>query len=283
MLYKLSTSRRQWSIAAPQVMGILNCTPDSFYATSRSQYEHEISLRVQRMVDEGASMIDVGGVSTRPGACIASEQEEMRRLRTALTAVRQVLPDTILSVDTFRPDVARMAVEEFGADIINDVSEGGAAYQAEQGAGIDEASCCAHGMMAEVARLGAAYVLMSIQPTLTKTLSVFQQKVRLLQAHGVGSIILDPGYGFGKDIRQNYALMSSQQAIADLFPDMPLLVGVSRKRMVWQLLGCSPEDALNGTTALHMAALANGAAILRVHDVRQAAETIRIFQQLNNV
>lgn len=263
-------------------MGILNCTPDSFYSASRNLRERDIAFCVERMVDEGASIIDVGGVSTRPGACIASEQEEMHRLRTALAAVRKALPDTILSVDTFRPDVARMAVEEFGADIINDVSEGGEAYQAEQEAGTDGGRCHAHGIMAEVARLGAAYVLMAIQPTLAKTLSAFQQKVRLLQAHGVRSIILDPGYGFGKDLRQNYALMSSQQAIAELFPDMPLLVGVSRKRMVWQLLGCTPEEALNGTTALHMAALAHGAAILRAHDVKQAAETIRIYQQLAN-
>lgn len=266
MLYELETHQRRWTITHPQVMAILNCTPDSFYAQSRCQTECEISRQAERMLSEGAAIIDIGGVSTRPGAVVADEEEEVRRLRVALSAVRSVHKDIMLSVDTFRPAVARMAVEEFGVEIINDVSEGGAAANG--------------GIMAEAARLNSVYVLMSVQPTLARTINVFQEKCKVLQAYGINSVILDPGYGFGKDLEQNYALLAGQQTIAEIFPDYPLLVGVSRKRMVRQLLGLTPEEALNGTTALHFAALQQGAAILRAHDVRQAHETIRIYMQL---
>ena len=280
MLYELETHQRRWTITHPQVMAILNCTPDSFYAQSRCQTECEISRQAERMLSEGAAIIDIGGVSTRPGtaiidiggvstrpgAVVADEEEEVRRLRVALSAVRRVHKDIMLSVDTFRPAVARMAVEEFGVEIINDVREGGAAANG--------------GIMAEAARLNSVYVLMSVQPTLARTINVFQEKCKVLQAYGINSVILDPGYGFGKDLEQNYALLAGQQTIAEIFPDYPLLVGVSRKRMVYQLLGLTPEEALNGTTALHFAALQQGAAILRAHDVRQAHETIRIYMQL---
>ena len=270
MLYTLQTRRGPHVIERPEVMGILNCTPDSFYAGSRTETEAAIARRADEIVSEGGAIIDVGGMSTRPGGVDVSEAEEMSRLRRALSVVRRRHPDVMLSVDTFRPMVARMAVEEFGADIINDVSEGGVTslegVESREGAG----------MFAEVARLGVPYILMSVQPTLAATLSVFEKKVGLLRQLGVRDIILDPGYGFGKTVEANYGILKSQSAITALFPGLPLLAGVSRKRMIRQLLGTSPDEALNGTTAVNTLALMNGAAILRVHDVRAAVETVKI-------
>ena len=270
MLYTLHTARGSHVIDHPVVMGILNCTPDSFYAGSRTEGEAEIARRADEIISEGGTIIDVGGMSTRPGGVDVSEAEEMTRLRRALAVVRRRHPDVLLSVDTFRPAVARMAVEEFGADIINDVSEGGVTslegVESLEGAG----------MCAEVARLGVPYVLMSVQPTLAATLSVFEKKVGRLRELGVRDIILDPGYGFGKTVEANYDILGGQPVIRSLFPDLPLLAGVSRKRMIWQLLGTSPDEALNGTTVVNTLAVMNGAAILRVHDVREAVETVKI-------
>ena len=258
-------------------MGILNCTPDSVFSDSRKQTEKEIAEQACRIVSEGGTIIDVGGMSTRYGGDFVDEAEEMRRLRNALTIVRRECPETVVSVDTFRPSVARMSVEEFGADIINDVSEGGVTTlegveYTEQG-----------NIFQEVARLGVPYILMSVKPTLAATLQTFREKTEILRAYGVKDIILDPGYGFGKSIEQNYSILSSQQAIVELFPDMPLLAGVSRKRMIWQFLGTTPGEALNGTTAVNMLALLNGACILRVHDVREAVETVKIFMQVRDI
>ena len=272
MNYEIRSVNKVWKITHPEVMGILNCTPDSFYSESRNQTEYEIASQACRIVSEGGRIIDVGGMSTRPGGDFVDEEEERRRLSVALGIVRRECPDVLLSVDTFRPAVARMAVEEYGVDIINDVSEGGVTSlegvkYAEDG-----------NIFAEAARLGVAYLLMSVQPTLSSTLKVFREKTEKLSRYGVRNVILDPGYGFGKDIRQNYAILSQQQSIVDLFPTMPLLVGVSRKRMIWQLLENSPEEALNGTTAVHVLSLLQGAAILRAHDVREAVEAIRIYE-----
>ena len=277
MKYEINIRKSPWKITQPQVMGILNCTPDSFFSDSRKQTEKEIAEQACRIVSEGGTIIDVGGMSTRPGGDFVDEAEEMRRLRNALTIVRRECPETVVSVDTFRPSVARMSVEEFGADIINDVSEGGVTTlegveYTEQG-----------NIFQEVARLGVPYILMSVKPTLAATLQTFREKTEILRAYGVKDIILDPGYGFGKSIEQNYSILSSQQAIVELFPDMPLLAGVSRKRMIWQLLGTTPGEALNGTTALNLLALLNGASILRVHDVREAVETVKIFMQVRNM
>lgn len=277
MNYEINIRKKPWKITQPQVMGILNCTPDSFFSDSRKQTEKEIAEQACRIVSEGGTIIDVGGMSTRPGGDFVDEAEEMRRLRHALTIVRRECPETVLSVDTFRPSVARMSVEEFGADIINDVSEGGVTTlegveYTEQG-----------NIFQEVARLGVPYILMSVKPTLAATLQTFREKTEVLKAYGVKDIILDPGYGFGKSIEQNYSILSSQQAIVELFPDMPLLAGVSRKRMIWQLLGTTPGEALNGTTAVNLLALLNGASILRVHDVREAVETVKIFMQVRNI
>ena len=277
MKYEINIRKSPWKITQPQVMGILNCTPDSFFSDSRKQTEKEIAEQACRIVSEGGTIIDVGGMSTRPGGDFVDEAEEMRRLRNALTIVRRECPETVVSVDTFRPSVARMSVEEFGADIINDVSEGGVTTlegveYTEQG-----------NIFQEVARLGVPYILMSVKPTLAATLQTFREKTEILRAYGVKDIILDPGYGFGKSIEQNYSILSSQQAIVELFPDMPLLAGVSRKRMIWQFLGTTPGEALNGTTAVNMLALLNGASILRVHDVREAVETVKIFMQVRNM
>ena len=277
MNYEINIRKSPWKITQPQVMGILNCTPDSFFSDSRKQTEKEIAERACRIVSEGGTIIDVGGMSTRPGGEFVDEAEEMRRLRKALAIVRRVCPETVLSIDTFRPSVARMSVEEFGADIINDVSEGGVTTL--EGVEYTESG----NIFQEVARLGVPYVLMSVKPTLAATLQTFREKIALLKAYGVKDIILDPGYGFGKSINQNYFILSAQQVFTGLFPDMPLLVGVSRKRMIWQLLDTTPSEALNGTTAVNMLALLNGACILRVHDVREAVETVKIFMQVRDI
>lgn len=277
MNYEINIRKSPWKITQPQVMGILNCTPDSFFSDSRKQTEKEIAERACRIVSEGGTIIDVGGMSTRPGGEFVDEAEEMRRLRKALAIVRRECPETVLSIDTFRPSVARMSVEEFGADIINDVSEGGVTTL--EGVEYTESG----NIFQEVARLGVPYVLMSVKPTLAATLQTFREKIALLKAYGVKDIILDPGYGFGKSIDQNYSILSAQQVFTGLFPDMPLLVGVSRKRMIRHLLDTTPSEALNGTTAVNMLALLNGACILRVHDVREAVETVKIFMQVRDI
>ena len=248
-------------LRVPQVMGILNVTPDSFYAGSRKQTEGEIAERCHQIVSEGGSIIDVGGCSTRPGAEVASESEEMERLRFA-TVVRREQPSAVVSVDTFRPDVARMAVEEYGADIINDVSEGGPE------------------IFRMVARLGTPYILMSVQPTMRETLLVFAQKVQQLRDFGAKDIILDPGFGFGKTLEQNYQIMNELEQLQVMA--LPVLVGVSRKSMIYKTFGCTAGESLNGTTALHTVALMKGASILRVHDVREAVECVSIVQQIKS-
>lgn len=260
MDYTLNIRGRLVSLREPQVMGIVNVTPDSFFAESRSQTDESVTERVRQIVAEGGSMIDVGGYSTRPGATEVSEQEEMRRLRQALAVVRREQPEAIVSVDTFRPDVARMAVEEYGADIVNDVSEGSPE------------------MFRMVARLRVPYILMSVQPSLRLTLLTFAEKVQQLRDMGQKDIVLDPGFGFGKTLDDNYAIMNQMEKLLAL--ELPLLVGISRKSMIWKLLGITPDEALCGTTALHMTALAKGASILRVHDVKEAVQCVMLNKAL---
>ena len=260
MDYMLNVHGLLMDLREPQVMGILNVTPDSFYAESRSQTENEIAERCQQIVSEGGTIIDVGGCSTRPGAEVASEAEEMERLRFALTVVRREQPSAVVSVDTFRPDVARVAVEEFGADIINDVSEG------------------TPEMFRMVARLGIPYILMSVQPTMRDTLLAFAQKVQQLRDFGAKDIILDPGFGFGKTLEQNYQMMNELEQLRVM--ELPVLVGVSRKSMIYKKFDCKPDEALNGTTSLNTIALMKGADILRVHDVREAVECVQIVNSL---
>jgi dihydropteroate synthase len=261
MEYTLNLHGRLMDLSQPQVMGILNVTPDSFYAGSRVQTEQDIVARANQIVAEGGSMIDIGGYSTRSGAAEVSEAEEMERLRFGLDIVRRELPYSVISVDTFRPDVARMAVEEFGVDIINDISEGSVE------------------MYRMVSRLRVPYILMSQQPTLRKMLLSFATQVQQLRDLGVKDIILDPGFGFGKTLEQNYEVMSQLEEL--LVMDLPILVGISRKSMIYKMFGCTPNESLNGTTALDTIALMKGASILRVHDVKEAVECCKIVTEVN--
>ena len=261
MDYTINVHGQLMSLSQPQVMGILNVTPDSFFAGSRMQTEQAIAGRANQIVAEGATMIDVGGCSTRPGSQPVSEAEEMRRLRLALGVVRREQPHAVVSVDTFRPDVARMAVEEFGADIINDVSEGTVE------------------MYRMIARLRVPYILMSVQPNLRDMLLAFAREVQQLRDFGVKDIILDPGFGFGKTVAQNYSVMNQLERLQIM--ELPLLVGISRKSMIFKLLGLTPDESLNGTSVLNTIALMKGASILRVHDVKEAVECVRIVESLN--
>ena len=261
MDYTINVQGRLMDLSEPQVMGILNVTPDSFYADSRKQTEEDIALRCNQIMTDGATMIDIGGCSTRPGATVATEAEEMKRLRLALDIVRRELPYSVISVDTFRPDVARMAVEEFGADIINDIS----------GGDIE--------MYRMVARLRVPYILMSQQPTLREMLLTFSKQVQQLRNFGAKDIILDPGFGFGKTLEQNYEVMNELEKL--LVMELPLLVGISRKSMIYKKFGYTANESLNGTTVLNTVSLMKGASILRVHDVREAVECVKIVSQLN--
>jgi dihydropteroate synthase len=261
MDYTINVHGQLMSLSQPQVMGILNVTPDSFFAGSRMQTEQAIAGRANQIVAEGATMIDVGGCSTRPGSEPVSEAEEMQRLRLALGVVRREQPHAVVSVDTFRPDVARMAVEEFGADIINDVSEGSVE------------------MYRMIARLRVPYILMSVQPNLRDMLLAFAREVQQLRDFGVKDIILDPGFGFGKTVAQNYTVMNQLERLQIM--ELPLLVGISRKSMIFKLLGLTPDESLNGTSVLNTIALMKGASILRVHDVKEAVECVRIVESLN--
>ena len=262
-------------LSKPQVMGILNVTPDSFYAESRMKTEEAITRRVRQIVEEGGSMIDVGAYSSRPGADDVSADEEMARLKRGMKIVREEAPEIPVSVDTFRADVAKMCIEELGADIINDIS----------GGELDKE------MFHTVAKLGVPYILMHMKGTpqtmqeaphyddlMKEVMLYFSEKIQQLRDLGQKDIILDPGYGFAKTLDHNYELLVHQEMLS-IF-ELPLLVGVSRKSMIYKLLGCTPDEALNGTTALNTIALQKGASILRVHDVKEAVEVVRIVTKL---
>lgn len=264
-------------LSQPRVMGILNVTPDSFYAGSRTQTEAEIVRRVKQIVSEGAAIIDIGAYSSRPNADNVSAREEMERLRMGLKILFEIQPDAVVSVDTFRADVARMCVEEYGVAIINDIAAG------EMDAD----------MFHIVAALNVPYIMMHMQGTpqsmqqhphydnlLEEVLLYFARKVQQLRDLGVKDIILDPGFGFGKTIEHNYELLSHLEDFR-IF-ELPLLVGVSRKSMIYRLLDITPQEALNGTTVLDTICLLKGADILRVHDVKEAVETVRIVQAMRN-
>jgi len=261
MDYTINVNGRLIDLSEPQVMGILNVTPDSFYEGSRTQTEREIADRSNQIVSGGATFIDVGACSTRPGSTPVSETEEMERLRFALAIVRREQPDSVVSVDTFRPDVARMVVEEFGAAIVNDVSEGSPE------------------MYRMVARLRVPYILMSVQPTIREMLLAFAREVQQLRDFGAKDIILDPGFGFGKTLEQNYQVMNEMEKLQTM--ELPILVGISRKSMIYKLLGSTPRESLNGTTVLNTLSLMKGASILRVHDVKEAVECCKIIGQLS--
>ena len=273
----LNVNGRLLDLSTPCVMGILNVTPDSFYSGSRMQTEEEIEARVRQILEEGAAIIDVGAYSSRPNADHVSAEEEMNRLHLGLDVLRRTAPDAIVSVDTFRADVARMCVEEYGVAIINDIAAG------EMDAD----------MFSTVAELNVPYIMMHMQGTpqnmqqhphydnlLREVFLYFARKVQQLRDLGVKDIVLDPGFGFafGKTLEHNYQLMAHLEEFR-LF-ELPLLVGVSRKSMIYRLLDTTPQEALNGTTVLHTLALMKGADILRVHDVRQAVEAVRIVEAM---
>ncbi len=280
MDYTLNIKGRLLSLSDPIVMGILNCTPDSFFAGSRKQTEKEIADRANQIVAEGGSIIDIGAFSTRPGASEVSEEEEMRRLRNALPIVRREQPDVAISVDTYRPDVARMAVEEYGADIINDVSEGGITgivdkpleehYEVEG----DDNFKSYPAIFRMMGKLKVPYILMSVQGNIHDMLVNFAKEAQQLRDLHVNDIILDPGYGFGKTLEENFSILRDQRKLEAL--NLPILAGLSRKRLIWQTLGITADEALNGTTVVNTIALANGASILRVHDVKEAAQAVKL-------
>ena len=278
MNYTLNIKGRLLSLEQPQVMGILNCTPDSFFAGSRKQSEKDIAERAHQIVAEGGTIIDVGAFSTRPGAQEVSEEEEMERLRRALPVVRREQPDIAVSVDTYRPDVARMVVEEYGVDIINDVSEGGKTGIVDTP--LEPSQSKVPAMFTMMGRLKVPYILMSVQGNLKDMLINFSGEVEQLRAEGCKDIILDPGFGFGKTIEENFKLLEEMDKLQAL--ELPLLVGVSRKRMIHQTLGITVDEALNGTTIINTAALLKGASILRVHDVKEAVQAVKLVGVMKN-
>lgn len=272
MKYTINVRGQLVDLSSPVVMGILNATPDSSYSGSRKQTETEIADRANQIIAEGGKIIDVGAFSTRPGAEVVSVEEETQRLKRALAIVRREQPDAIVSVDTYRPLVARQCVEEFGADIINDVSEGGLT-------GIVGQEIHEEGDMFEtVADLRVPYILMSVQPTLKKMMINFAAEVQRLRDLGAKDIILDPGYGFGKTLNQNYEILNEAERLQEL--ELPILVGISRKSMIYRLIGGDPTTSLNGTTVLNTISLMKGASILRVHDVKEAVEVCQMACKL---
>lgn len=272
--YTLNIRGKLIDLATPKVMGILNCTPDSFYVGSRKQTEHDIAERANQIIQEGGTMIDVGAFSTRPGAKEVSEEEEMARLKAALQVVRREQPDAVVSVDTYRPNVARHCIEDWGADIINDVSEGG--LTGIVNTPIHEAE----NMFDIIGQLKVPYILMSVKSNLNDMMISFADEVQQLRNRGVKDIILDPGFGFGKTLQQNYEIYNDMERLGTL--QLPLLVGISRKTMIYKLVGGDPTTALNGTTVLNTAALLKGAGILRVHDVQEAVESVKIVSAIQS-
>lgn len=264
-------------LSTPLVMGILNITPDSFYPGSRKQSEREIVGRVRQILDEGGIIVDIGGQSTTPASTRISAREELERLEPTLRLIRKEFPDTILSIDTFYSEVAGSAVEKYGVNIINDIS----------GGQIDD------NMFETVARLNVPYILMhmrGIPQTMQQhtrydnlvqdILYYFSEKIAKLNLLGVNDIIIDPGFGFSKTTDQNYQLMAYLKYF-NIF-DVPILAGISRKSMIYRLLGCTPQESLNGTSVLNTFALLSGANILRVHDVKEAVECVKIVQKISN-
>ena len=262
-------------LTKPKVMGILNVTPNSFYDGGKYQHEKEILKRVEAMLDEGADFIDIGAYSSKPNAELVTEQEEMQRLLPVVDAVLQAFPSTIISVDTFRSGVAKIAIEH-GAAMVNDISAGS----------LDEK------MMETVAQLQVPYIIMHMKGTpqtmmklvhyediVKEMLFYFSEKVAQARQLGINDLIIDPGFGFAKTTEQNYEVLQKLQLFQVL--ELPILAGVSRKSMIYKPLESSPDHALNGTTALNMIALTKGASILRVHDIKEAVECVKLFSLMN--
>lgn len=272
----MKLNNKHIDLSSPRVMTIVNVTPDSFYDGSRSFTEKEIEHHVARAIEEGADMLDVGGCSSRPNADDVAVDEEIARVGRAMKVIRRVCPEMEVSIDTFRAEVVRRIVAEWGACIVNDISAGELDPE----------------MITAVARLGLPYVAMHMRGTPTTMQSMtdysdiveevrtyFVQKISDLRKAGIEDIVIDPGFGFAKTLEQNYQLMNGLHRLGDL--GAPMLVGISRKSMIYKLLNTTPAEALNGTTALHLEALRQGAKILRVHDTREAVEVVKIYNQLN--
>jgi dihydropteroate synthase len=262
-------------LSRPQVMAIVNVTDDSFYKESRCSADVVIATAVKRAVENGASIIDIGGYSSRPMAGEVPLEEEWRRVEQGLRVARGISADVALSVNTFRAEVARRALEGFGPLIINDISAGEAdAAMADVVAEYDVPYVAMH-------MRGTPATMQSLteypEGVVSEVLAYFHKRVAWLRERGIREIILDPGFGFSKSLEQNYELLSGVHCLTEL--GCPVLVGVSRKSMIYRALGITPAEALNGTTALHWEALRQGASILRVHDVREAQQTIRLFEQ----
>ena len=272
--YQLHLNGKLFDLSKPAVMAIANITPDSFFSGSRLFSDKDVLSRVEKALAHEASIIDVGAYSTRPSAAHITEEEELERLRSPLKAIRKHFPDVIISLDTFRSGVARWGVEVCGVDIINDIS----------GGTLDNL------MFETVASLRTSYILTHTSGTpqtmqqlthydnmMSEILHFFEKRVAQLVHLGVTDIIIDPGFGFAKTLDQNYELLAKMSYFKEL--NMPILCGISRKSMIYNLLETTPEEALNGTTALNLFGLMNGADILRVHDVKEAVETIKIFEK----
>lgn len=272
----MKLNNKHIDLSTPRVMTIVNVTPDSFYGGSRSFTEEEIERHVVRAIEEGADMLDVGGYSSRPNADDIAVDEEIARVGRAMKVIRRMCPEMVVSIDTFRAEVVRRIVTEWGDCIVNDISAGA----------LDP------DMITTVARLGLPYVAMHMRgkPTTMQSMTdysdiveevraYFVQKINDFRKAGIENIVIDPGFGFAKTLEQNYQLMNGLHRLGDL--GAPMLVGISRKSMIYKLLGSTPEEALNGTTALHLEALRQGAKMLRVHDTREAVEVVKIYNQLN--
>lgn len=270
---RININNKLWEFSIPQIMAIINITPDSFAVSCKSMSEKEVLSCAEKALEDGARILDLGGYSTRPGADEVSAEEEWRRIDMAAGWIRREWPEAIISIDTFRSDVAQKAVEKHGADIINDIS----------GGEIDKE------MFATVAQLGTPYILTHMRGTpatmqqqtqyahfMPEIMDYFQKKVDELHRLGVKDVILDPGFGFAKTREQNFELLRKMRYLEAL--NLPILAGISRKSMIYKTLDITPAEALNGTTALHMASLIEGAAILRVHDVKEAQQTIKLYQ-----
>ncbi len=265
MCYTINVNGRLLDLSEPLVMGILNVTSDSFYADSRVQTEEEVVSRAAAILEEGGEIIDVGACSTRPGGTVVTQEEEYARLEMALPAICRHFPDAILSIDTFRPAIARWAVRQYGVAMINDVGD---------------ASVSRQEMFEEVARLQVPYILMSTCGNIHDMLLTFATEVQQLHALGVKDIILDPGFGFGKTLEENFTVMRDTGRLQALH--LPVLAGISRKSMIYKTLDSTPSEALVGTAVLNGYLLQQGVSILRVHDVREAVETVTLMKRLIN-
>lgn len=272
----MKLNNKHIDLSSPRVMTIVNVTPDSFYDGSRTFTEEEIERHVERAIEQGTDMLDVGGYSSRQNADEVSVEEEIARVGRAMRVIRRVCPEMVVSIDTFRAEVVRHTVAEWGDCIVNDISAGELDPQ----------------MITTVAELGLPYVAMHMRGTPATMQSMtdyddiveevhqyFAQRLDTLRKAGIEDVVIDPGFGFAKTLEQNYQLMNGLGRLSDL--GAPILVGISRKSMIYKLLGCTPAEALNGTTALHLEALRQGAKILRVHDTREAIEVVKIYNQLN--